>query len=325
MQTTNPSPRLSMRNALTATCLFAFAQSATAQSASPDANTDVLTVRISEDGVCHFLGDSAPCEQLGKYLLTKRLAQNRHIHIEVDRASKYELVAATLESLEGTGFKVGSLNSEPSTKPAISEGNYIGYATVADALATLKAQGLMPVPGINGEVSFAESDNKTTWTFVGKGDPAYPSAVKYVFAGSDGPAPHVEITMLCEASEAQCEKFRGDTRENVTQLSKMMAGDPSVKCRVHDVATKCGAEPIRKQSNQQIYVQVGDDGNCSIDSVATTCLDTGRKIRTEHPSDDPKVSVCAGATTKVDSVGKVLRALNEEYLTPAFGCPPSDR
>jgi biopolymer transport protein ExbD len=99
-----------MGNALTATCLLAFTQFAMAQSASPDANTDVLTVRISEDGVCHFLDDSAPCEQLGKYLLTKHLAQNGHIHIAVDRASKYELVAATLKSLDGTGFKVGFVN-----------------------------------------------------------------------------------------------------------------------------------------------------------------------------------------------------------------------
>ena len=232
-----------MRNALTAICLLAFAQFATAQSASPNANTDVLTVRISADGVCHFLDDSAPCEQLGKYLLTKHLAQNRHLHIAVDRASKYELVTATLKSLEGTGFKVGSLNSEPSTKPAISEGNYIGYATVADALATLKALGLMSVPGINGEVSFAEPDNKTTWTFVGKSDPAYPSAVRYVYARSDGPVLHVEITILCEASEVPCEKFRSDTRDNVTQVSKMMAGDPPVKCSLNGRTMKC--EPVR--------------------------------------------------------------------------------
>jgi len=99
-----------MRNALTATCLMAYTQFAMAQSASPDANTDVLTVRIAEDGVCHFLDDSAPCEQLGKYLLRKHLAQNRHIHIAVDRASKYELVVATLKSLDGTGFKVGFVN-----------------------------------------------------------------------------------------------------------------------------------------------------------------------------------------------------------------------
>ena len=59
-----------MRNVLTVTCLLAFTQFAMAQSASSDANMDLLTVRISEDGVCHFLDDSAPCEQLGKYLLS---------------------------------------------------------------------------------------------------------------------------------------------------------------------------------------------------------------------------------------------------------------
>ena len=231
------------------------------------------------------------------------------------------MIAATLKSLQGTGFKVGFVNTEPSTKPAISEGNYIGYATVADALATLKALGLMPVPGINGEVSFAESDNKTTWTFVGKNDPAYPSAVRYVYARSDGPVLHVEITILCEASEVQCERFRSDTRDNFAQVSKMMAGDSSAKCRVNEVAMKCAAEPIRKQTNQQIYVQVGDDGNCSIDRVATACLEIGKKIRAEHPSDDPKVNVCGSEKTKYDAVGKVLGALSEEYLSSAFGCP----
>ena len=83
---------------------------ATSQSAPPEANSDALTVRISEDGVCHLLDASTPCDQLGQYLLTRHLAQNGHIHIAVDRSSKYELVAATLESLRGTGFKVGFVN-----------------------------------------------------------------------------------------------------------------------------------------------------------------------------------------------------------------------
>jgi HEAT repeat protein len=69
------------------------------ESAAIDANADVLTIRISGDGVCHILDASAPCDQLGEYLLTKHLAQNGHVHISIDRTSKYELVAATLESL----------------------------------------------------------------------------------------------------------------------------------------------------------------------------------------------------------------------------------
>jgi len=292
-----------------------------AQSAPPHANTDVLTVRISEDGICYFLEDSAPCEQLGKTLLTKRLAQNRHLHLVVDRSSKYELVAATLKSLEGNGFKVGFVNSEPSTKLTISEGNYIGYATVADAMATLKSQGFLELPGLNGEVSFAESDNKTTWTFVGKNDPAHPSAVRYVYTRSGG-VPHVEMTILCEASDGPCEKFRSDIRVNIAEVAKMMVGDPSVKCQVNYENLKCGAEPARKQTDQRIYVQVSDDATCTIDNVATSCLEVAKTIRAEHPSDNPKVAVCVSEKAKYDVVGKLLGTLNEEYLTPAFGCPP---
>jgi len=86
-----------------------------AQNTSPDTHADVLTIRISEDGVCHFLDASTPCNQLGQHLLTKHLAQNGHVHIVVDRSSKYELVVATLESLDRTGFKVGFVNYEASS------------------------------------------------------------------------------------------------------------------------------------------------------------------------------------------------------------------
>jgi biopolymer transport protein ExbD len=86
-----------------------------AQSAPPDADPEVLTVLISEDGVCNVLDASTPCDQLGPYLLAKHLAQNGRISIAVDRSSKYELVAATLESLRGTGFKVGFVNYDASS------------------------------------------------------------------------------------------------------------------------------------------------------------------------------------------------------------------
>jgi len=105
----------SKRSTFLAICLLGVTQLALAQSAPPDANTDALTIRISEDGVCHFLDASTPCDQLGQYLLTKHLAQNGHIHIAVNRTSKYELVAATLESLRGTGFKVGFVNYDASS------------------------------------------------------------------------------------------------------------------------------------------------------------------------------------------------------------------
>lgn len=82
--------------------------------ASPAASDEALTIRISADGVCH-LDSSVPCVDLGRYLLSRRLTQNGHVSIKVDKDSKYELVAATLESLRGTGVKVGFVNYDASS------------------------------------------------------------------------------------------------------------------------------------------------------------------------------------------------------------------
>jgi biopolymer transport protein ExbD len=83
-----------------------------AQGASPDSPPDAVTVHISANGVCQFLNESVPCAHLGEHLLKKHWAPNAHVHIALDRDAKYELVAATLTSLQGTGFKVGFVNSE---------------------------------------------------------------------------------------------------------------------------------------------------------------------------------------------------------------------
>jgi len=76
MQCTNASARTHVVNGLTLACLFAVTQFAMAQSVTVDGTTDVLTIRIAEDGVCHLLEDSTPCERLGNYLAEKHLAKN---------------------------------------------------------------------------------------------------------------------------------------------------------------------------------------------------------------------------------------------------------
>ena len=82
--------------------------------ASPAANDEALAIRISADGICH-LDSSVPCDDLGRYLLSRHLAQHGQVSIKVDKDSKYELVAATLESLRGTGVKVGFVNYDTSS------------------------------------------------------------------------------------------------------------------------------------------------------------------------------------------------------------------
>jgi hypothetical protein len=65
----------------------------------------------------------------------------------------------------------------------------------------------------------------------------------FTIAGIRSGVLHAEFTILCEASAGQCEKFRSDVRGNVVQLSKMMAGDPPVKCSLSGRIMKC--EPVR--------------------------------------------------------------------------------
>ncbi len=135
------------------------------------------------------------------------------------------------------------------TQLVVTEGHYIGYVSVADALATLESKGLTAVPGSNGDASFVEPDSRTAWTFAGKDNPAYPSAVRYVYSRSGGEL-HAEVTVLCEAAASRCEKFKHEIRDSLAQLAKKMAGDPSAKCSVNEGTMKCGAESERKQIDQ---------------------------------------------------------------------------
>jgi biopolymer transport protein ExbD len=101
-----------MRITSSALTLIAFAQLVMGQGAPSDVIAD-STIRISADGICHVQDSSMPCVDVAKYLLSKHLAQNGHVHIVVDAASKYESVAAALKSLQSAGLKIGFVNDSP--------------------------------------------------------------------------------------------------------------------------------------------------------------------------------------------------------------------
>lgn len=99
----------------TSAILFALSSFAFSQGTGSDADAGVPTIRISANGICYLLNTSTPCNEVGAYLLSKHLAANGHVHIVVDKASKYDLVTATLESLQKAGFgKIGFVNYDAS-------------------------------------------------------------------------------------------------------------------------------------------------------------------------------------------------------------------
>ena len=105
----------------------------------------------------------------------------------------------------------------------VVDGGSTGYATVADALATLRSQSLLELPSGKGLV-FLEAGGKTTWTFVGKGDAAYPAFAKFVWKSSEERV-QVTISIVCEAAPESCAKFSSDMKAYVFNT---LRGEPRV-------------------------------------------------------------------------------------------------
>lgn len=92
----------------------------------------------------------------------------------------------------------------------VVDGGPTGYSTVAEALAALRSQSLLELPS-GKDLVFLEAGGKTTWTFAGKGDAAYPAFAKFVWKSSEDRV-RVAISILCEAAPEPCAKFSSDMK-----------------------------------------------------------------------------------------------------------------
>lgn len=103
----------------------------------------------------------------------------------------------------------------------ISEAHNIGFTTVAAALAYVNTSDTFVRSPAGSGVSFQGRD-KSTWTFTGKDDEAYP-AVAMIVTVKNRDGVQVQISTLCEAAKERCEKFRNDLKTNVDRLYRSMA------------------------------------------------------------------------------------------------------
>ena len=99
---------LATRIPLAAMLILGFAQLAMGQRAAEDE----LKIRISTDGMCHFLDTSIQCVGLGNRLKSMKLGK-RGLQLEIDDGVKQEVVETTYKSLWRAGFKkVGYVSNE---------------------------------------------------------------------------------------------------------------------------------------------------------------------------------------------------------------------
>lgn len=94
----------------------------------------------------------------------------------------------------------------PQPPLAESEGQSIGYSTVAEALADLHSKPAVAFTTERGWTIATDQATMTLWSFPPKGDPAYPSAVKRQVV-ADGKATSLKMSVLCEASKEACDNL----------------------------------------------------------------------------------------------------------------------
>jgi hypothetical protein len=90
-----------------------------------------------------------------------------------------------------------------------AETSSIGYASVAEAMSSLRARPDVTIHIKAGWTIVDDRAHGILWSFTPPGHPAYPAAVKRVLTNRDG-GWYVDTLMLCEAEKAACDKLAQD-------------------------------------------------------------------------------------------------------------------
>jgi hypothetical protein len=89
----------------------------------------------------------------------------------------------------------------------------IGYASVEDALAALRADPTATESAWDGWALFVRSDGREFWSFTPESHPAHPSAAKRTAYQDDNGAWHVDTRMLCQSTKASCDALMEEYRQ----------------------------------------------------------------------------------------------------------------
>ena len=99
----------------------------------------------------------------------------------------------------------------------------VGYPTVAAALAALKARSDVNISVQGGWTIVDDKPTNTVWSFTPSNHPAHPAVVKRTVVSRDGTV-GIDMTALCQASKAVCDKLMEEFKELNARMSQSMSG-----------------------------------------------------------------------------------------------------
>ena len=120
----------------------------------------------------------------------------------------------------------GGAPPPPPSPPAVSDRSSIGYASVREALAALRAKPGAQLGEQDGWTIVQDQESEKSmalWSFPPASDPAYPSAVKRVVFEKDGTV-QIGMQVLCESTKPACEQLVRDFQD-LNERTKQSFGD----------------------------------------------------------------------------------------------------
>ena len=143
------------------------------------------------------------------------------------------------------------------------EGRGIGYPTVKAAVEALSARNDLNTSVQGGWTIIEDRSANTFWSFTPPNHPAYPAAVKRTIV-SRGDGISIEMTALCQASKAACDKLMEEFKELNERMSQSMRG---------------GTPSAQSAPQSEIEVQHLDDGlfRLTLRSFRSKTVDAGQE------------------------------------------------
>ncbi len=121
-------------------------------------------------------------------------------------------------------FVVAGLSQAGEPPIPESQDSSIGYPSVPEALAALRADKGISESERGGWLIFADKAHNTIWSFTPTTHPAHPSAVRREAVEKDGSI-YVQMSVLCQADKVACDQLVRDFQQLNEQMRQAIKSD----------------------------------------------------------------------------------------------------
>jgi hypothetical protein len=154
---------------------------------------------LSLPGVAQFSFGGDAVMRRFRMVIPRKAGAMTAVAYNISRWSSLCLTFSLLGMAKAQDLPAGPLPETPQSN--------IGYRTVADALASLKARNGVTVSIVREWTIVVDEANKEVWSFAPPSHPAYPAVVRRAVRSRSEGGSEINMSVLCEAAKEPCDNL----------------------------------------------------------------------------------------------------------------------